>query len=167
MKNRILLLVAGFGLLVSCNSDDSSSDAVNPVGTYRLTAFNISEAQDLNGDGTASVNQMNETACLNDSFLTLNANNTFVFDDKGIEIGFDGENETVDCYDDGDVEGTWSVSGNAISFTYTFDGDVITDTFTLSGSTLTMTVQDGEVVGMSGGNPVYVTADISAVYTKQ
>lgn len=168
MKNRIFGLLTAIGLLISCNSDDSNnSNSGNPVGTYKLTAFNISEPQDLNGDGTASVNQMNETNCLNESYLIVNADNTFSFDDKGVEISFDGENETVSCYDDGEIIGTWTSSGNTVTFTYSVGGDVVTDTLVMSGSTLTITVPDGEVVGMSGGNPVYVTTDLQLVYTKQ
>ncbi|ESU27348.1 hypothetical protein FLJC2902T_20530 [Flavobacterium limnosediminis JC2902] len=169
MKNKILLLVSALGLLVSCNNDDNnnSDSSSSPVGTYRMTAFTISEAQDLNGDGTASVNQMSEMDCMNESFMTLNADHTFTYDDKGIDISFDGENETIACYDDGDVTGSWSVTGNVLTLTYTFEGEEVVDMYTVSGSTITMTVPDGEAVGMVEGNPVYVAADIQAVYTKQ
>ena len=51
-----------------------------------MTAFNSSIPTDLNGDGSASTNQMNETNCFNGSFITLNSNNTFVADSKGIDI---------------------------------------------------------------------------------
>ena len=47
------------------------------VGTYLLTAFNTSIPTDLNGDGTASTNQMSETSCFNNSLFVLNSNNTF------------------------------------------------------------------------------------------
>lgn len=170
MKNKILLLIAGLGILTSCNKDDDNNNGSSGSisGTYKLTAFNISVAQDLNGDGTASINQMSETACFNNSFMSLNENNTFVYDDKGVEITSDGMNDIIDCYDDGDVTGTWSVSGNTLTLNYSFGGSSITDTYTVSGSTITIAVPDGDVVGTtSAGDPVYVTADIHAVYTKQ
>ncbi|ESU28695.1 hypothetical protein FLJC2902T_12860 [Flavobacterium limnosediminis JC2902] len=170
MKNKFLLLVACLGVLSSCNNDDNggNNSTTNPVGTYKLTAFNISEAQDLNGDGTPSVNQMSETACLNESYMTLNADNTFTYDDKGIEIIMNGESESIGCYEDGDVTGTWSVSGTTLTLTYSFDGDVYNDVYAVSGSTITLTVPDGEAIGTTEqGAPVYVTTDINAVYTKQ
>lgn len=170
MRNKILLLVVGLGMLWSCNKDDDNDNGSSGsiAGTYKLTAFNISVAQDLNGDGTASVNQLSETACFNNSFMTLNSNNTFVYDDKGVEITSDGMDDVIDCYDDGDVTGSWSVSGNTLTLNYSFGGAPVTDTYTISGSTITLSVPDGEVVGTtSSGDPVYVTADIQAVYTKQ
>lgn len=171
MKRKLLLAFVSLGILSSCNNDDNNdggSSSGSIAGTYKLTAFNISAPQDLNNDGTPSVNQMNETACFNNSFMTLNADNTFVYDDKGLDIVTDGVNELIECYDDGDVTGTWSKSGNVLTLTYTFDGDSYSDDYTVSGSTITLMVENGSVVGTtSAGDPVYVTADFSAVYTKQ
>lgn len=147
------------------------------AGTYRLTAFNTSVPTDLNNDGTASVNQMNETACMNDMFLTLNANNTFISDSKGTDIDFQvdavtGETvETITCFTDPDLSGTWTLSGNILSLTYTDPetGDVMTDNFNVVGNTLVYTINDGAVVGteVTTGAPVYLTCDISLIYTKQ
>lgn len=162
---RFLNLLGFFALVITgCSkNDDAPTENASPVGTYRLTAFNISQAQDLNGDGTSSVNQLNESTCLNNSFLTLNANNTFTYDDKGIEITFNGTDDEITCYDDGDVSGTWSINGSVLTLT----SNGMDDTYTLSGNTITISVPDSDVVGMSGGNPVYVTADLSVVYIKQ
>lgn len=171
MKKTIFFLVFGIGLLASCNNDDnnsSSNASANINGTYKLTAYNISAPQDLNNDGTPSVNQMDETACFNDSFLTLNADNTFVYDDKGLDIVTDGVNDVIDCYNDGQVSGTWSLSGNALTLTYLIDGETFNDHLTVSGTTIKIMVEDGDIVGTtSAGDPVYVTADFTVVYTKQ
>lgn len=138
------------------------------VGTYLMTAFNISVPQDLNGDGTASVNQMNETTCFDNNTLIINANNTFSSTSKGLDINIDGPVAVLECYTDPTITGTWSQSGNNITFTYVDGGQTYTDVFILNGNTLTITIPDGEVVGSAnGGEPVYLTADISVVYTKQ
>ncbi|MCD8518896.1 MAG: lipocalin family protein [Flavobacterium sp.] len=64
--------------------------------------------------------------------------------------------------------GTWSLSGNQLSITYTEAGEQFTDVYTVSGSTLTLSITDGEIVGTtSGGDPVYLDADIDIVFTKQ
>ncbi|MFY8188555.1 MAG: hypothetical protein ACOVLC_11425 [Flavobacterium sp.] len=142
-------------------------------GVYVLTAFNSSVPVDLNGDGVNSTNQLNETTCLNNSFLTLNLNNTFVATSKGIDIVFnvDGNgNETseIECFEESPSNGTWSVQGNNVLFTYTEDGESFTDTFTKQGNNLVYTIEDGSVVGTSdNGEPVYLTATITLIYTKQ
>jgi hypothetical protein len=116
---------------------------------------------------------MLETDCYNNSFLVLNANNTFSATGKGIEIDFDFDFETgeesfnIECYDDGSTTGTWSVSGNNVIFNYTFDGETFSDTFTRVGNTLKYTLENGEVVGTANGEPVYLTTNIEIIYTKQ
>ncbi|MGC4039737.1 MAG: lipocalin family protein [Flavobacterium sp.] len=147
------------------------------AGNYKLTAFNTSVPTDLNLDGTASTNQMNETTCMNNMFLTLNANNTFSADSKGTEIDMDidvatGEIvQTIQCFSEAALTGTWSLSGTTLSLTY-IDPDTgtpATDNFTVIGNTLQATLHDGQAVGtvMPGGEPVYLTCDITSIYTKQ
>lgn len=137
------------------------------VGTYLMTAFNVSVPQDLNGDGTASTNQMNETTCFNNNTLVLNANNTFTATSKGLEIDGIGSTAVLTCFTDPSFSGTWSQSGSNVTFTYMDGGQSYSDTYVLNGTTLTYTLTDGEVVGTAGGNPVYLTANIAVVYTKQ
>jgi len=147
------------------------------TGTYKLTAFNTSVPTDLNNDGTASTNQLTETACSNNMFLTLSANHTFVSDSKGTEIAMDidvvtGEVvQTIECFTDPDITGTWVLTGNILSLTSTDPdtGGLVTDNFTVVGNTLVYTLNDGEVVGteLTTGAPVYLTCDITLIYTKQ
>ncbi|WP_395052058.1 lipocalin family protein [Flavobacterium sp.] len=142
---------------------------VNPTiaGTYLLTAFNTSVPTDLNGDGTSSINQMNETTCLNNSLLTLNSNNTFTANGASIDIDLTITPNTITCENDPAFTGTWSLAGNLLTVTYVESGITYTDVFTSSGNTLVITEQNGQVVGTANGSPVFLTADISAVYTKQ
>lgn len=167
-----LFLIAITVLLNSCSNepidpaiDISSSSSV--AGTYYMTAFNSSIPTDLNGDGSASTNQMNETNCFNGSFITLNSNNTFIANSKGLDINNNGATSIIECFDEGNFTGTWALSGNQLSITYIEGGLEYTDVATLSGNTIVSTVQNGEVVGTtSGGQPIYLTSNLQIVFTK-
>lgn len=146
-------------------STGGGSTSTSIVGAYKLTAFNTSVPTDLNNDGTASTNQLNETSCYNNSLLVLNSNNTFTADSKGVEIDFTAN--TLECFTDPDITGTWVLNGSILSLTYVDGGTTYTDNFTVSGSNLSFSVNDGDVVSILSGNPVYVTSNIQFVYTKQ
>ncbi|WP_177734680.1 MULTISPECIES: lipocalin family protein [Flavobacterium] len=150
------------------NTGGGNTGGGNITGTYLMTAFNTSVPTDLNGDGTPSTNQMNETNCFNNSLLVLNANNTFTASSNGIDIVSDGVTETMECFTDPNLTGTWTLTGTTLSLTYTDEGETYTDNYTVSGSTITASVEEGQVVGTANdGSPVYLTATISIVYTKQ
>lgn len=145
---------------------------VNPgndiTGTYLMTAFNTTVPTDLNGDGTSSTNQMEETTCFNNNTIIIYANNTFTATAKGVDIVFDGANEVIECFTDPDFSGTWSQNGNNITFTYVDGGESYSDTYVLNGNTISLTYNDGEVVGTTdNGEPVYLTSDLTFIYTKQ
>ena len=165
MKTKFLGYAALIGVVFSCSSDDdNSSTTVSYAGTYAMTAFNVSVPQDLNADGIASVNQMNETNCFNGNTLILNENNTFTMTEKGIDIVTDGVNETLDCYDDGTYTGTWSLVGNSIKL----DGEFGIELFKFADNKLTQSIENGEVVAnLPNGGVAYVTANIDVVFTKQ
>ena len=141
------------------------------VGTYKMTAFNTSVPTDLNGDGVASTNQMNETNCFDNSFLVLNVNNTFTANAKGVDVEFDFVNgemvTTLSCYTEPNTIGTWSIVNNRLRLSYTEDGETFSDDFEIQGNTLKFRVEEGEVVGVgSNGEPVFLTASIEIIYTK-
>jgi hypothetical protein len=137
------------------------------VGSYILTAFNTSVPTDLNGDGTPSTNQMSETPCFNNSLFIINSNNTFSATGGGIDIDLSTTPNVITCFTDPIITGTWSLSSNQLTTNYIEAGIAYTDVFTVVGNTLILTYQDGEVVGTTGGNPVFLTADITAIYSKQ
>lgn len=164
-------------LFISAIASSCSVEPIDPAidisitgsitGTYYMTAFNSSIPTDLNGDGTNSINQMNETPCFNGSFITLNDDATFTANGKGIEIDFTGSTTTTTCFDDGIISGTWALVGNQLSITYMDQGVQYTDVAILSGNTIVSTVENGEVVGTtSTGEPVYLTSNLQVVYTK-
>ncbi|MFT6749086.1 MAG: hypothetical protein ACI9XR_001138 [Flavobacterium sp.] len=149
------------------NSVTATPPTSGIAGTYLLTAFNTSVSTDLNGDGISSSNQLNETVCFNNSILKLNANNTFTSDAKGLDIDITGTTSVLTCFEDPDFTGTWSLAGNQLSLTYMDSGQTQTDVFTVAGNNLSLTVQNGEIVGTAAGSPVYLTSNITIVYTKQ
>ncbi|HEX8268541.1 MAG TPA: lipocalin family protein [Flavobacterium sp.] len=154
-------------LSISCSSDDNDDESV--AGIYTLTEFSVSNPQDLNGDGVASTDMLSETVCLDDAFLQLYADNTFTASGEGIDISLDSEgNPQISCMDDGNYSGTYEVSGNTVTMSYTSDGEVYTDQFEINNNSISYTVEDGAAVGVdNNGNPVFITTDITIVYTKQ
>uniref|UniRef100_UPI00404AD246 hypothetical protein n=1 Tax=Flavobacterium sp. TaxID=239 RepID=UPI00404AD246 len=184
----VSILSLGF---IACTGDDEPVDPLlldNPgivdgggnvnnntvFGVYVMTAFNSSVPIDLNGDGVSSTNSFDETECFDNSFLTLNQNNTFIANSKGIEINFDfdlvtGEEiSTIECFTDESANGTWAVDGTNVVFTSTQDGETFTDTFAVVGNTLVFTVEEGSIVGTTNqGTPAYLTSQIQIIYTKQ
>jgi len=131
-------------------------------GTYRLTAFNTMPATDLNGDGTSSINQMNEVTCFNNALLIVNANNTYTANSKGVEIA----STTYVCFTDPDDVGTWLLNGNQLTFTSS-DLTILPTTFTVAGNNLSLTTPAGTVLTSQGGVVVEITSDITLIYTKQ
>ena len=152
----------------SGNGNAGGGNGSTIAGRYVMTAFNTSVPTDLNSDGNASVNQMNETACFNNNIIEINTNNTFTATSKGIDIDLTTTTPVIECFTDPSISGTWSVSNNVISFNYVDGGTPQQDSFVVAGNTLTLTVPDGEIVGTtSTGEPIYLDADITIVYTKQ
>lgn len=157
--------------LAQNNSNGTVGGNLNPTsieGTYLLTAFNTSVPTDLNNDGVASVNQLSETSCYNNMLLTLNADHTFVANSKGVDIDLNGTTQTLSCFSDPDETGAWSLVGNTLTLTV-LGAPTTTETYTVSGNTISATAQNGQAVGYDTvtNSPVYLTCNITIVYTKQ
>ncbi|MEE1898181.1 hypothetical protein GN157_00835 [Flavobacterium rakeshii] len=150
-KFRVLactLLVTGFGL-TSCSSDDDAGDVNNETqiaGTYNLTAVNTAEATDFDEDGTAHIDQMQETDCYDGSKLILNADSTFTFDKNGVVVNTD---EGTSGCTDATYTGTWEIlngSGSDVIVRATYqdnnDDDVVLN-LVKSGNEITITDEFG------------------------
>jgi Lipocalin-like domain len=135
------------------------------IGNYRLTAYNTSIPTDLNGNGTASVNQMLETTCFSNSSLTVNANGTFSVLDNYVDITTSGV-PALTCATNND-SGTWTFAGNILTLTSTVGSVTQVQTGVFSGTVLTINVQDTEFINIVGGIPDYVDGNIQLVFTKQ
>jgi hypothetical protein len=129
-----------------------------------LTSFNTDVRTDLNRNGVASSNQMTETTCFNNSFLTLNENNTFSLDRKGVDISV---TNTLQCFTDPILTGTWVRSGSKLILSYTDGAEQFTDEYTISGNTLTIRDEQGIIVDIPITTPVFLSSGITQVYTKQ
>jgi hypothetical protein len=174
MKNMIHYLKFIFVLtfLFACSKDkDDAPAAVTPpnafIGKYALTAFNTGEPTDLNGDGTKNTNQLLEdkNGCYKNTFLTINADNTFVVNDKGLEIVFDGTTEKVGCYDDGEFKGTWNLKDNTLILKV--PSNTSENIFTIDQNKLIYKLPKESIVGSGTNNElVTITTSVEYVYTK-
>ncbi len=155
----------------SCNVEPIDSDLLGNIintasvaGTYRMTAFNTGIPTDLNHDGTTSTNQMLETTCYNNSSLIINANGTFTATSKGVDVS---TSNTLECYTDADVTGTWVLSGTVLVLTYTEAGAPVVESFSVSGNSLTYSMPLGEIVSTTSTNAaVYLNSSFNIVYTR-
>jgi len=122
--------------LVSCGKDDGPSendDSEKFVGTYPLSAVNISPAQDPNEDGTASTNLLDEMVCINGT-LTITADKQWRLNVTRINVtSITGELYFFSCGDNDNSNGTWTSSNNQISLNGSFEPTV----YTLIENTLT------------------------------
>lgn len=134
------------------------------VGRYKLSAFNTDVQTDLNRDGSASSNQMSETTCYNNMFLTLNEDKTFSADSKGVDIS---SINTLQCFTDPLVNGTWTYDGNSLELTYTENNVEHNDTYTVSGNELIFRENQGIVVGIPIETPEFISSGITMIYTKE
>lgn len=138
------------------------------VGTYKMTAYNTSIPTDLDKDGTTSINQMDETTCFSESYIIVNEDNTFSGTIKGIRIVSDGTTKTLDCIYGSDIIGTWEINDSTLILNYTVNNTPVALQCNVSGNKLIRKINNGEIVAMtSSQQPVYLSADIEIVYTKQ
>ncbi len=133
------------------------------TGNYKLTAYNTSIPTNLDGNNTTSTNQLNETNCYNNTFLTLSANNTFVLNDKGVTI----INSAITCFTGTNFTGTWLLDGDTLTLTYDDNGTTVYEFFIVAGTTLSQTDTNIDVITTDSGNPLYISCDVTEVYTKQ
>lgn len=154
---------------------DCSSDGGEPtevVGTWLLTAWNGTEAIDLNNDGTDSTNFLDEMDCYNNETIVFNPDGSGIAMSTSyadieifIEAGTtDSYDFTVTCIEEVEnTDMTWTQSGNTVSITDAFG----TTDWTLNGNTLSITIPEGFSVVNTDDATVEVTQDLTFVYTKQ
>lgn len=179
MKKLFVLAAAAF-LTLSCSDDDSNpTTSASVEGTWKLTAFNVNEAVDINDDGTASVDFISETGCYNNSNIVFSGNNvaTLSIQELDIELDLvigteDSYEYSIDCVDATPEVATYSVSGNSVSVTSTYVEDGVTETETIvmtkSNNTLTVTIPAfTSVPTEENGDIIYTFVGATLVFTKQ
>ncbi|MCB0444603.1 MAG: lipocalin family protein [Gelidibacter sp.] len=174
MKKVIFSLLAIAVLaLTSCSKDDDSNSSTSLTGTWKLTAWNSATGYDINNDGTASTNILNELDCYNNETVVFSANNTAMahstsYADITAEITTGTTDEytyTVDCVDEVDSFAlTWSLNGNTITFDEGTPDEIVA---TLSGNTFSLLVPEGLVIYDANNVNEVVIQDLTLVYTKQ
>lgn len=155
--------------LGDCSVDNEEASDIE--GTWLLTAWIGTEAIDLNGDGTASLNFLDEMDCYENETIVFNADGTavsmstsfasFVFD---IEVGTTDEFiYSFECeFEDENTDMTWSQSGGVVVID---DGMLVSD-FTLSGNQLSVLYPEG-FFAFSSDFTATTTQDLIFVYTKK
>ncbi len=142
---------------------------INVIGSYKLIAVNTTTQTDLDVDGVFSTNQMDETTCYLANSLEMKNDNTFTETDRGIEIVKDENNvDLLDCYIRQTISGTWVLEGKNVTLTYVKGGEQYSKKYLASENMLTYIENNAKVVATnSSGNPIYITSNITKVYTKQ
>ena len=174
MKTNILSLLTIAFLLFSCSSDDDNNNNTTAEipGTWRLTSFLIESAIDLNNDGSASNDLIQETNCYQNETLVFNAdgnmaaNSTSFLEMEGVIDATSGDLViTTDCVPDAFSEsGTWTQNGASV--TILVDGTPIVAV--VSGNALTFQIPAGyQIPTNDNGTIVTVLENTTFVYTKQ
>ncbi|GAB4516787.1 DUF5004 domain-containing protein [Allomuricauda sp.] len=130
---NFLLCLASIALLTACSDDDGngsgfSADAL--VGTWDLTAVNVSSQLDLDDDGTSSANLIDEQDCISGT-ITFNADNTYQFQQSNFTITTITNGQYfVDCNGSIQATGAWASDGTQV----VFQGSTTLGTLQLNGN---------------------------------
>jgi hypothetical protein len=164
--------LTGFDLeaLAAANSGSTNTDA-SIVGTWKMTAWNVNEGQDLNQDGTNSTNLLDEMDCYNNETILFNADfsavatsTSYADIELNLVIGTTDEFDyNITCVAETEVTDlTWIQTGNSV-----IAGTPTTfSTFTLDGNELSFLIPEGFTV-VSDDSSTTVIQDLTIVYTKQ
>lgn len=179
MKKILLNLLALSLLITSCESDDDNNSSSDLQGTWKLTAWNVANAIDLNGDGTVSTNMLDEMNCYNNETITFGNSTatatTTSYADIEAELVTGSDTEysyIIDCVSEINSDtATYVVNGNTVTITTTYeeDGETYEDILvaTKSGNTLSFVVEEGLYIEESDSFDVVVNQDLTFIYTKQ
>ena len=142
-KSAILFVVISV-FLFSCGSDDNSGGTDEPapvIGVWDLVELNVTPAQDINEDGTASGNILDELNCVTGT-LTINDVGTWSLTLNGVTVTtitgglFNIRCNLLESFN----SGTWAFQNNQLTLfqgdepiILTLDGDRLTN---LVGETL-------------------------------
>ena len=109
-------------LFVSCSSDDDTTttdDSALVIGTYSLTEINVNVAQDVDEDGTASNNMLDELDCLSGT-LEINADGTWDFDLVELDItSVTGDFYAIRCGRTDTFTGKWTFQSSVLDLNAT------------------------------------------------
>lgn len=135
-NKKVSVLLTALLLIVSCNTDDGVEGIPPPnfevLGLWDLVEVNVNPAQDLNMDGTASTNLMDELDCLSGTLL-IDGDLVWTFEQSNLDItSITSGQFNVGCADTNSATGTWFSDENEV----TFDGDDALTALKISGDQL-------------------------------
>ncbi|AUP80811.1 hypothetical protein [Flavivirga eckloniae] len=165
--NRLLFILCFIPLLfASCSKEDND---VSVVGTWKLTAWNITDGFDINKDGTVSTNILDEVVCEN--------NETLIFETNGVISSSETYNPEIDIalLDGTTDEYTYMVTcdeqgviGFATTYSQATDKVVFNDVeFTVGDKELFRVKKEAIKIYNETFTEVIATKDLTMVYTKQ
>ncbi|MBS9463531.1 hypothetical protein KIM67_14020 [Flagellimonas sp. 389] len=134
--NKILCISTILTFCFSCSIDDGD-DGIDPpnfevLGLWDLVAVNVSEAQDVNMDGTASTNLLDELDCISGTLL-IDGDLLWTYEQTAITITSITNNQyAVSCSDTISATGTWFSDENEV----TFAGNDVLSTLEIDGQQL-------------------------------
>ena len=151
MKNTkiLTLLILSLTLMFSCSDDgdDGPSGLSNEelVGTWALIEVNLSDEVDIDADGQASSNLMDEADCVSGSII-FNADATYQFEQASFTINsITNDQYYLDCNGTNLATGAWASDGSKVAFQ---GSNILSDNFQLMGNQLIWN-QDEELPGVS------------------
>ncbi len=142
MKSILVKLFAILVLFYSCSSDDEGNsnelEGEAFIGTWQLTAINVSSAVDGDNDGDTSTNLLDEVDCLQE---TITINETLTWSSNAVNIltvtSITGDFYNVACTDPISINGNWGIENGIL---YLVSNN--TRQFSLNGEILRETIGD-------------------------
>lgn len=136
-----------FALLVLVTACDVGSDDpgvtppnFDPIGLFDLVEVNINPAQDLNDDGTASTNLLDELDCLTGTLL-IDGDLVWTFEQVNLSVtAITGDQFEIDCTDSTTASGTWFANETTV----TFSGDPVLSTLQIENDGGRLVAQVGQ-----------------------
>lgn len=126
-------------VIISCSNDNgpaAENEISKASGTYELIALNVNPPQDIDGDGTASTNLLEELSCISGT-LSLRSNGTYGFNLTGIEVtSIPNGRFFIECGTARNSDSNWNIQNGMV----TLFADVTTTPYMLVDDRLTRTV---------------------------
>ncbi len=117
-------------------ADDGPTEIEAASGNFVLTELNVNPPQDVNEDGTASTNLLNEMPCISGN-LVLRDDGAYVLNLTAIEVtNITGGLFFITCSQPITSNSNWNINAGEI----TLFGNFTTTPYVLNGSTLTRTI---------------------------
>lgn len=143
MKRLMSILFIAVMFAACSSDDDGNTPETTIVGAWTLTEANVEIPMDLNGDGTADRNFMNEIPCF-EGTIAFAANGTFSQTFSMIEEVVVNGQTTYTCNGTATTTGTYVLSGNQLTTTTDEpEPTTTTTTINLSANTLKATIEFG------------------------